>query len=396
MNKLIPLSLLVFFVTGSFVMAFNPVLAEGVAENSWNTKTPMSYARSDLGVVAVEGKIYAIGGRISNAFVGTNEQYDPVSNTWLTLKSMPTPRSNFGIVAYEGKIYCIGGTVDFTIHDNVWWDIAIACDVNEVYDIVTDSWSTKAVTPFTWQYIQAHVVDGNIFVIDGAAGMVGELYMYDPVADQWIQKASLPVSNYGLVSVVVDDKIIVTGGIDTYVNEVRIYDPKTDVWSKGKFGPSIPVSAGGAGATTGCYAPKKIYVIGYWSSDDSVINLVYDPVSDVWSTAKNMPKVRISFGIAVVDDILYVIGGHAITYNGTLGEPSFPEVYSRNEQYIPIGYQSTLLPVTSPSVTPTQSDVSVVEPEPKSYSIYLFVVALVLTVGITIAGLFFYFKKRPT
>ncbi|MCL1970209.1 MAG: hypothetical protein FWF66_01940 [Candidatus Bathyarchaeota archaeon] len=41
---------------------FSSVSASELVENSWNTKAPLSQARASLGVVAVDGKIYAIGG----------------------------------------------------------------------------------------------------------------------------------------------------------------------------------------------------------------------------------------------------------------------------------------------------------------------------------------------
>ena len=69
--------------------------------------------------------------------------------------------------------------------------------------------------------------------------------------------------------------------------------------------------------------------------------------------------------MTVVDDLLYVIGGYC---NSAL---------AINEQYVPIGYSSTML--TS---------------EPESSSIYLVVVVVVLTTGIIGAGLIFYKKRK--
>ncbi len=48
----------------------------------------MTVARSDLGVIAVNDKIYAIGGRSdweSKEFgvTGLNEMYDPSTDTWV-------------------------------------------------------------------------------------------------------------------------------------------------------------------------------------------------------------------------------------------------------------------------------------------------------------------------
>jgi|GEM_PF-3050587 len=52
--------LLFFFISGSFVVVFNPVLAVSseLVADSWSIKASMSQARYDLGVVVVDGNPY--------------------------------------------------------------------------------------------------------------------------------------------------------------------------------------------------------------------------------------------------------------------------------------------------------------------------------------------------
>jgi hypothetical protein len=196
MAKIFSLMLLSILILSSFTAVLSVVSASSaLVENSWNTKASMSQARYGLGAVAVDGKIYAIGGQTDEggSYVGTNERYDPAKDTWFTLESMPTARAYFGIVAYQGKIYCIGGN-----------------GPTDVYDVATDSWSTKASLPVSGSQgsnVQAHVVDEKFFVIASRV-----MYMYDSVADSWIQKASLPktvASDPYVYSAVVDNQIIV-------------------------------------------------------------------------------------------------------------------------------------------------------------------------------------------
>jgi len=52
-----------------------------------------------------------------------------------------------------------------------------------------------------------------------------------------------------------------------------------------------------------------------------------------------MPKLRRNFGVAVVDDVLYAIGGYSYTSQSGMVTP-----VAVNEQYIPIGY-GTVPPV---------------------------------------------------
>jgi N-acetylneuraminic acid mutarotase len=134
------------------------VFSAGVAEDSWVSKAPMHVARSGLGVAVVNGKIYAIGGRVlvyqdqsrvESKEVNTNEEYDPAANTWTYKKSMPTPSSLFAIAVYNDKIYCMGS------------------GKNQVYNPANDTWENKTAMPTERIMASANVVNGKIYVIGG-------------------------------------------------------------------------------------------------------------------------------------------------------------------------------------------------------------------------------------
>ena len=396
MNKFIPSLLLFFFISMTFTTVFTPVSASSeLIEDSWNTKKPMHQARTSLGTVTIDGKIYAIGGRsVNGKCVDTNEQYDPTTNTWVTLASMPTPRDVFAIAAYEGKIYCIGGGTDDPklTGPSVWFPL----DVNEVYDIATDSWSTKAPIPTIMGAfnIQAYVVGEKIFVVTRET-----LYAYDPVRNSWTNITSTPASDRSYTfSVMINNKIIIfertnistengTGGYRyTVQTNVLIYDTKTNVWSKGQTSPEFTFfnwRINSAGATTGVCAPEKIYCIGvqYLNDMEQQVNCVYDPIEDTWSTAKTPSKVCSDCSVTVVDDVLYVIGG------------------TINEQYVPIGYDPG-------GYSPRPSDITPVASDDTSSGFYDFkallvfltepvVAIIVLTVCVTVVvSVFFYTKRR--
>ncbi|MCL2288029.1 MAG: hypothetical protein FWC33_02455 [Candidatus Bathyarchaeota archaeon] len=387
MDKIIPVVFLFFFISGSFIVAFNLVLASGLVEDSWNKKASMSQTRFGLGVVAVDGKIYAIGGFTRSGYLGINERYDPVTDTWTSLSSMPTPRNNFAIAAYDGKIYCVGG---ITPKNGGGW---YRCGINEVYDVDADSWSTMASFPVNESGLQAyvleaHVVDGKIFVI-----MACDLYMYDPNTDVWTKKTSMPTarptSKFSFVLSVTDDmadKIVVVGDFPvtgSYVEKIMIYDTKTDVWREGT-NPPVEKIFGVVGVTSGVYAPQRVYVLGTGTN----YNYVYDPETDVWSTAQAMPTARYSFGVAVVDDILYAIGGGAAH--------TYIDFLSINEQYIPNDYNTTSSTASPESFKPTTSP-----PTPELFDTpfkhtltYPVVVVLVIMVVTATVGLVFSSKKR--
>jgi N-acetylneuraminic acid mutarotase len=379
MNKFAPFTSFFFCILFICNLFCSVSASSELVEDSWNMKASMNQARAGLGVVSAGGKIYAIGGSIlpniqNGSLVNTNEQYNPKTDTWITLAPMPTPRAYFAIVTYQGKIYCIGGAVGFAIE---WWGIHNSvCGVNEVYDIENNRWSIKASPPFNGANLQAHVIDKQIFVLHGR-----DLYMYNPATDSWTNKTSMPMPpregfNPFTVSAVVDNKIIVAGEFEPEPNQFEqrliIYEPKIDEWIEGRQdGLPVAFSKAAAGVTTGTYAPQKIYVLEFMRYYPVLFgNQVYDPISYSWSVAKSMPTDRKDFGVAVVDDVLYVVGGSLYE-----GQTVPLKISAINEQYVPIGYDSV----------PIQTE---------SFLMYLIGVILVLLLGVVV--LFLYVKRRKS
>jgi len=307
----------------SFSMSTFLVSPANAAEDSWVTLEPMPTARSGLGVAVVDGKIYAIGGYLDqinfSGHLSTNEMYDPANDTWATKEPMPTARNRFGIAVCQNKIYVIGGETDdgYT-------------GANEVYDPLTDTWETRTPMPTVRADLSANVVDDRIYLIAGSGGWpfhtVNEVY--DPVTDSWTTKTPIATAVGGYVSAVVDNQIYVIGSIgwgepSSGINQ--IYNPETDTWALGSSMPNWFTERASAAATTGVFAPKRIHIL--WDDEHHV----YDPENDSWSTATSMPTSRLSLGVAVVNDILYAIGG------GFHAELGFTES-NKNERYTPSGY----------------------------------------------------------
>jgi hypothetical protein len=222
MGKSFAFLIVLVFLTASCLMVAKPAFSSAdVAEDSWVSKAPMQVARSVLGVAAVNGKIYAIGGSTASGFspsippsaaygnidlggfVGTNEEYDPTTDKWTYKAPMPTPRMALATAVYQNKIYCIGGRSVSGDRNGGY------TAVNEVYDPVTDTWETKAPMPSAAGWLVANVVDGKIYVLDYS----GTNYVYEPATDSWTTKAPVPASAFdGYASAVLDGKIYVIGG----------------------------------------------------------------------------------------------------------------------------------------------------------------------------------------
>jgi hypothetical protein len=357
---------LVFLIASSIIMAKPALSSEKMEENSWMSKAPMQQARAGLGVAAANGKIYAIGGSTASeqypppgGFVGTNEEYDPKTDTWTTKAPMPTPRDYFAIATYQNKIYCIGGAVGFSYDERTGFYGNILSGVNEVYDPETDTWMTKKSMPYNGSHLRAEVVNGKIYVLQSFI-----LHVYEPATDIWQTEITTtpftPPQGTGSppALTVIDNKIIVTGefstGFGSSEQKVLIYDTEAYSWSEGTSGPTIVV-CGAVGATTGVKAPKRVYVLGVpYGFPNPINNQVYDLEADAWTAATPLPTHLMDFGVAVVNDVLYLVGGY-YTASREAWLHGLVTPVAVNEQYIPIGYSSP-------------PEIKIVSPENQTYN----------------------------
>ena len=358
MSKSAVLLLVLIFLT-AFCLALTPAFSsEPIKENSWETKTPMLEAIGGVKAAAVNGKIYVIGGK-------ANFEYNPDTDSWITKKTMPTARTSFEIAVYQNKIYAIGGSAGWTQETGT-----IYSDVNEVYDPATDTWETKAAMKTMRTGLEANAVNGKIYLIGGylrenytVSNTTSSLNeVYDVATDSWATKEPLPYPAYDYASAVVNNKICIIGW-----NRTQIYDPEGDAWSQSTPSPTAVIGAV-AGATTGLMAPERIFVIGGIQGIEGFnITQVYNPENEGWTLGEPMPTARGGLTVAVVNDLLYAIGGRPC---------GICPVLTTNEQYTPFGYG------TIPQQTP---------PEPFPTTL---VIVSVTTVAVVCMCLLVYFKKR--
>ena len=241
---------------------------------------------------------------------------------WTDRADLPTPRAFLGASVVDGKIYAIGGAVKVGLLQ-ITPSMAV-----EVYDPATDTWTRKADLPLERITAAASTLDGKIYVVGGrGAGDGGRgVLVYDPTTDMWTQKADLPEPRRHLAAVAVNGKLYaIGGGIDGLLSEdsasssVFMYDPVTDTWTQKADMPK----RGTWMTDTASAVDGKIYVVGVWPSSGPQL-FMYDPTTDTWTQKADMPTDRVNLATAVVDGLIYAIGGGN---NPSFGAESVVEVY---------------------------------------------------------------------
>ncbi|HLX35739.1 MAG TPA: kelch repeat-containing protein [Candidatus Limnocylindrales bacterium] len=127
------------------ILVFSPGAAAGTLRvdrfdpkrNTWTRRPDLAGGIQGAKAVAGSGGIVYIVGVTVDGRHGRTLAYDATAGTWHALAPMPTPGTDFGIAVLAGKIYVLGGRVSQCCtangHD--------ALDVVERYDIATDSWT---------------------------------------------------------------------------------------------------------------------------------------------------------------------------------------------------------------------------------------------------------------
>lgn len=298
---------------------------------TWEDQTQMPTPRYALAVVALNGKIYAIGG-VSNTQIessSANERYDPQTNRWTIMAQLPTPSSYCATVACKGKIYILGG---LTQNGSESTNLV----TNQVFDPLTNSWTQMAPIPgYTWIGCSATEVQGKIYLLGGGDGR-NLVEVYDPATNSWAARASCPEKLSWHAAAALGNKIYVLASVWPTANskssispKTLIYDVTSNAWSYGSpfhfLVQDAAVVAANASGVPAIYLiggqPLQVKTPGDIPLASRYVQ-IYFPGGNYWVAGENTPTEHARQGAAVVDDKIYVIGGYHSTTLTTIMAPA--------------------------------------------------------------------------
>ena len=309
-----------WIVVGFAAVVLFHVVIENSAAEEWEVISQLPTKRSAFSTAVVDGKIYLIGGFLRENRNGgplglsTVEVYDTKNNSWQRLTDMPTPRLLSGTAVVDGKIYVVGG---FSWIGIPGVDIKML-KVVEVYDPQTDTWSRKQDMSTPRRQFGTGVVDGKIYAIGGEnvfeePQRLNQMEVYNPVSDTWAKRADMPTRRHDVKAAVVRDTIYVIGGAGwprvgwgPVLATIEAYHPKTNRWRKKSDMPNLV-----AGFST-VIVDDKIYLIGGHGGVGFAEYLkrveVYDPERERWDESPPMPTGNSPFGAEAVNGKIYILG----------------------------------------------------------------------------------------
>jgi N-acetylneuraminic acid mutarotase len=299
----------------------------------WKKGAPFPQPDEELYGVALNGKMYVIGGWDDGKAGGVNYEYNPATDKWTKKQPMPRPAHHAALAAANGKIYVMGGFVvpkDNAIPVGGAWE---PIDNAWEYDPAADSWKSLPPLPGKRGSALAAEAGGKIYVIGGATTVDGSKDpfftffgpskvlatndVYDPAKNKWESRTPMSVARNHAFGAAVNGKIYVIGGRTghgfilsaTNTDVVEEYNPVSNSWSAPKERMPTPRS-GGAWGTDG----RRIYVAGGEVTTTELVGAfkaieAYDVLTNSWMTLPSMPMPRHGVAGAVIGNRFHLVSG---------------------------------------------------------------------------------------
>ena len=308
--------------------------APAFTQLTWQSVAPQPYKVAEAQGEVVNNKLYVFGGFDSTKGCCTPtaraQVYDATADRWTSLADMPPMNGtgNGGVthagMATDGEdIYFAGGYTSNNAGDFQIFGTPEAWK----YDVSEDSYSRLPNLPETPESGpnnrhsagQMEYLDGKLHFFGGTSADRKSDVTYHFVLDiesgatSWTRAAQLPAPRNHLGSAVLNGKIYAIGGqvghdngLTTH-NDVYVYNPSTDAWTTAQNLPK-PLSHISNSSFT---MNGRILVVGgekdHLDAERDVY--AYSPETDTWTSLTELPVALQSMVSGVLDGNIYVAGG---------------------------------------------------------------------------------------
>lgn len=223
--------------TGYCTALTNHFTVFNFATQAWATLPDMPQSRFRHCTVIANNKLYVIGGRdVSDAFVASVIVYDLTDKTWSTLTSAQASISDHACWNIGNKIYYTGGySSDYTTIYATTFVLDTGATSPAFQGGVVPDKPTK-----TGDSNVAYV-NGLVYVLGGFAttdfaAPVATVDVYDIVTNKWTTTAPMIKARGDAGIAIIDGYVFVAGGetkvngVSTPVNDVEVYSPSKKAW----------------------------------------------------------------------------------------------------------------------------------------------------------------------
>jgi N-acetylneuraminic acid mutarotase len=168
----------------------------------WTELAHMHYARGGHALIALAGRLYAIGGTAGGSNVAPIEEYSPATNAWTVFPPLPQPRNHVAGFAVGNTACVAGGRSPNTAR--------VDC-----FDITRRVWTRLPNLPVATSGEGAAVFGGTVIVAGGEDAtenrMVAQVVFYGP-SGRWSVGPRMLLARHGFEAAVFNDRAWACGG----------------------------------------------------------------------------------------------------------------------------------------------------------------------------------------
>jgi N-acetylneuraminic acid mutarotase len=195
------------FTTVGRVFSYDP------NADAWTEHDPMPTAteRGASAVAVVDAAIYVLGGLRSGAPVADAWRFETATEQWTPLPDLPSARDHLVAAAVDGKVYAIGGRGGA---------ISSHTPRVDVFDPAAGAWSEGPPLPTSRAGMAAAAVGSFVFVAggegnpDAASGVFAAFEVLDTTTGTWMVLDPMPAPRHGTGAAAVGATVYIPGGAD--------------------------------------------------------------------------------------------------------------------------------------------------------------------------------------
>ena len=231
-------------------------------------------------------------------------------------ESLPIRLSNLGVTVLSNFVFVCGGNDG---HD--------ARDIAFQYNPCHDRWREVSSMMEVRESHTLTAIENRLFAVGGCGydAALSSVECYNPAKDAWAYVANLPKPTQGHAACGIGPLLYVSGGANSIISAhdtdagtsaLLMYHSPTNKWHRRmqmhfeRFDHAM------------CYYQECLYVIGGQAKKFGEFSEVaqvesYNVVANQWTIISDMPTVQSQAGVALVDHVVYVVGGSTMSGGDT-------------------------------------------------------------------------------
>ncbi|MCP3995136.1 MAG: hypothetical protein GY722_08735 [bacterium] len=309
------------------------------AEAQWSTLSLPNYQRLDFVAVASDSRLYVAGGNISPGPMSDHVDILEIQAGQWTTASLGVPRAALGAVALDGRVYFVGGSttavpptpssqVDMFDESTATWSetqlpfpatrpgvgaaggkVIVAggtstpTSVAQVYDVATGQWEIEPLRGLRLAIPTAYN-DRWICFVGGDLPFTGlrSLSVYDALTNAW-RHASIPndVSGAALVGSLLFAHVCPPNPS----TQVDVLDLESGAWS------SIDLPIARCTSPVGALGPYVVFANGFVPGPTTILGSadIYNTLTGGWTTVNVEPALQRGLAVSQQTNSLFLVGG---------------------------------------------------------------------------------------